>query len=336
MPFGSNNPDPDSEVIVLFSREAMRLVCLQCDLNQGETTETSTAAAMRQHLDAHRASGHRVPHSYYEDLEKWRRDKDYEGRIQRTYAWPGRAQDGGLFILLALPGNPLYCDDCKLNEGRSVEFYNTEDLLEHLDTHRDEGFAVPAHILEALRRDQEQIDDGIGKWLDEQGVTTRPAPMWQPANLWGSPFAPMPERPEALDQLTAMAHTAIDCLEEPLSAAERSIGWSEACIETAVEGLRSLLEDVERVKSDEVPKFGGADPYRTLDLVGDGEGGLVGTAISHNGPERQLVSDIFAVTDGIGSALGFYAWSDPRLHVCDEIKSFIFRIFDDPFADDPS
>jgi hypothetical protein len=335
MPFGSNTPDPDSEVVVLFSLEAMRLVCLQCDLNQGETTETSTAAAMSQHLDAHRASGDRVPNSYYEDLEKWRRDQEHEARIQQTYAWPGRAQDGGLFIFLALPGNPLYCNDCELNNGRSVEFYSTEDLLVHLDTHRDEGFTLPAHILECLRRDQEHIDDGIGKWLDERGVTTRPAPMRQPANLW-EPFAPMPERAEAFDQLTAMAHTAIKCLEEPLSPAERSIGWSEECIETAVVGVRSLLEDVERVKSGEVPESGGADPYRTLVLVGDGEGGLVGTPISHNGPERQLVSDIFTVTDGIGSALGFYARSDPRLHVCDEIKSFIFRIFDDPFGDDPS
>jgi hypothetical protein len=49
--------------------------------------------------------------------------------------------------------------------------------------------------------------------------------------------------------------------------------------------------------------------------------------ISHNGPERQLVSDIFTFTDGIGSALGFYARTDPRLHVCDDIKSFIFRVF---------
>jgi hypothetical protein len=327
MPFGSDTPDPDSDVIVLFSREAMRLVCLQCDLSQDTTTEASTAAAMRQHLDAHRASGDRVPNSYYEDLEKWRRDEDYEDMIQRTYAWPLRAQDGGLSIFLALPGNPLYCSHCKLNEERSVEFYNTGDLLEHLDTHRDEGFAVPAHILEALRRDQEHIDDGIGKWLDERGVKTRPAPKWQPANLW-DPFAPMPERPEALDQLTARAQTAIDRVEEPLSPAERSIGWSEACIETAVEGLRSLLDDVERVKSGEVPDPGGAEPYRTLVLDGDGEGGLVGTPITHIGPERQLVSDIFTVTDGIGSALGFYGRSDPRLHVCNEIKSYIFRIFD--------
>jgi hypothetical protein len=326
MPFGSDTPDADSDVIVFFSREAYRLVCLQCDLNRGETTETSTAAAMSQHLDAHRASGHRVPNSYYEDLEKWRRDEDYESMIQRTYAWPGRAQDGGLFIFLALPGNPLYCRHCKLNEGRSVEFYSTEDLLEHLDTHRDTGFAVPAHVLEALRRDQGHIDEGIGKWLDERGVTTRPTPKWEPADCW-DPFAPVPERPEALDQLTAMVHTAIDRVEEPLSPAERSIGWSDACIETAVEGLHALLDDVERVKCGEVLDSRGAEPYRTLVLVGDGEGGLVGTPITHIGPERQLVSDIFTVTDGIGSALGFHARSDARLHVCREISSFIFRIF---------
>lgn len=332
MPFGSDLPDPDSDVIVLFSLEAYRLVCLGCDQSHGGTTEATTAAAMSQHFDAHRARGDRVPDSYYEGLEQWRKRGD-ESRIRRTYAWPFREGDGGLSI--SHSGGPLHCGRCKLNEGRNVEFYGTEDLLEHLRAYGDEELAVPAHILEALRRDQEHIDDGIGKWLDERGVTTRPAPMWQPADLWDR-FAPMPERPEALDQLTAMAHTAIDCLEEPLSPAERSIGWSEACIETAVEGLRSLMEDVERVKSDEVPESGGADPYRTLVLVGDGEGGLVGTAVSHNGPERQLVSDIFTITDGIGSALGFYVRSDPRLHVCDEIKSFIFRIFDDPFEDDAS
>jgi hypothetical protein len=278
---------------------------------------------MSQHLDAHRASGHRVPDSYYEGLEQWRRDE--EDQIRRTYAWPGRKDDGDLSIFLALPGNPLYCNDCKLNEGRSVEFYGTEDLLEHLSAHHDKGFVVPNHVIDALRRDEAEIDEGIRRWLVERGVKGRPAPKWQPANLWDR-FAAMPERPEALDRLTAMVRTAIDRLEEPLSPSERSMGWNEACVETAVEGLRFLLDDVERAKSGEVPESGGADPYRTLVLTGDGEGGLVGTPVSHNGPERQLVSDIFTVTDGIGSALGFNARSDPRSHVCDEIKSFTLRL----------
>jgi hypothetical protein len=57
MPFGSEDPDSESDVVVLFSLEAQRLVCLRCDLSPGGTVESSTAADMSRHLDAHRTGG---------------------------------------------------------------------------------------------------------------------------------------------------------------------------------------------------------------------------------------------------------------------------------------
>jgi hypothetical protein len=66
VPFFSEAPDPDSDVVVTLSLRTYRLVCLRCGLGKGDRTETETCDAMMQHLDDHRAAGHRVPDSFYD------------------------------------------------------------------------------------------------------------------------------------------------------------------------------------------------------------------------------------------------------------------------------
>ncbi len=151
VPFGSPDPDPDSDVIALVSLRTYRLACLQCCLSDQERTETETMAAMLDHFDAHRAAGHRVPDSFYEGVMEW---IGIDDDIRTVYAWSGREEDGNLSVSRKRPGDSLCCLSCVLNEMNMVECYSTDQMIEHLDEHRSWGLFVADHVYEGLERDR--------------------------------------------------------------------------------------------------------------------------------------------------------------------------------------
>ncbi len=117
----------------------MRLVCLRCALSKDERTETETAHAMRQHLDEHRAVGHWVPNTCYDDLLA--RCDEIDEEIRTTYAWGGRG-DGDLTVSLGRDGRHLHCCGCSLNDDSVFECFTTDDMLQHLDEHQTRGYPV--------------------------------------------------------------------------------------------------------------------------------------------------------------------------------------------------
>ena len=52
MPFGSSDPDPESDVMALISLRTCRLACIQCWLCDRGRTEMETMAAMLDHFAA--------------------------------------------------------------------------------------------------------------------------------------------------------------------------------------------------------------------------------------------------------------------------------------------
>ena len=240
MPFFSEAPDPDSDVVVTLSLRTYRLVCLRCGLSKSDRTETDTCDAMSQHLDEHRVAGHRVPDSFYEGLlEAHQLDDD----IRTVYAWSGRDGDNGLSVSLITSGCCLGCLCCELNESRMVECYTTEEMIQHLGEHQARALPVAEHVYEGLRRDRESNDQRIRAYFDKGGRRPPSATRWEPPNLWE--FNTVPDGHQALDQLIAMVSTAISRFDEPLSSTEAEAGWNEERSRSTVRGLHALLRDIE-------------------------------------------------------------------------------------------
>ena len=148
----------------------MRLVCLRCALSKDERTETETAHAMRQHLDEHRAVGHWVPNTCYEDLLA--RGDEIDEEIRTTYAWSGRG-DGDLTVSLGRKGRHLHCSGCSLNENSVFECFTPTTCS---STSMNIRPVVIGHdrVYKGLRRDQAENDALMQRYYDERNVPNRP------------------------------------------------------------------------------------------------------------------------------------------------------------------
>ncbi len=253
MPFGSTDPDPDSDVIALLSIKTYRLACIQCRLSERERTETETEDAMLHHFDAHRAAGHRIPDSFYEALVE-ERDHGIDDQIRTVYAWSGREEDGHLSVSLKTPGDSLCCLSCILNEKQMVECFTTDQMLEHLDEHRTWGLFVGGHVYDGLERDRSDNDQVIQRYFDDHGLQRPAFPRWEPHSIFPE-FTQSSTRFEALGQLSAMLVIAIRRCVEPLTDSELSAGWTQGCSDAVVEGLRVVLRKIESAHRDEDVDF---------------------------------------------------------------------------------
>ena len=247
MPFGNSDPDPDSDVIALFSIKTNRFACLHCQLNYDGRTEMETIAAAVQHFDAHRAAGYRVPDSFYEDLAKW---EGIDDDIRTTYAWGGREEDGHLSVSRMTTGRCLGCYGCVLNEKQQVQCFSTDEILEHLDEHRSWGLFVADHVYEGLKRDRSDNDRVIQEYFEEHGLPRPAGPLWEPHSIYPE-FTQAATRYEILAQLAAMLVIAIRRFVEPLTDSELSAGWIQGRSDTVVEGLRAMLGKIEAAHQDQ-------------------------------------------------------------------------------------
>jgi hypothetical protein len=249
VPFFSEVPDPDSDVVVTLSLRTYRLVCLRCSLSKGDRTETHTCDAMLQHLDEHRAAGHRVPDSFYDGLID-QRDHGLDDQIRTIYAWSGREEDGNLSVSGTTSGDSLCCLSCVLNEKNTVECFTTDQMMEHLDEHRTWGLFVADHVYEGLERDRSDNDQIIQRYFDEHGFRRPATPRWEPHSIYPE-FTQSTTRYEILGQLAAMLVIAIRRFVEPLTDSELSAGWTQSCSDAIVVGLRAVLGKVEAAHRDQ-------------------------------------------------------------------------------------
>lgn len=210
-----------------------------------------TIAAMAQHFDAHRAAGHRVPDSFYEELTRW---EGIDDNIRTTYAWSGREEDGHLSVSRVSTGRCLGCYGCVLNEQQQVECFTTDQMLEHLDEHRTWGLFVAGHVYEGLERDRWDNDQVIQTYFDERGLQRPVSPLWEPHSIYPE-FTRPSTRHQVLGQLAAMLVIAIRRFVEPLSDSELSAGWTQNCSDAVVEGLRAVLGKVEAAHWDQELDF---------------------------------------------------------------------------------
>ena len=247
VPFGSADPDPDSDIIARFSNKTNRFACLRCQLNDDARTEMETIAAVVQHFDAHRAAGHRAPDSFYEDLSRW---EGIDDTIRTTYAWSGREEDGNLSVSRMTTGWCLGCYGCVLNEQQQVECFSTDQMLEHLDEHRSWGLFVADHVYEGLKRDRSENDRVIQDYFDEHGLQRPPSPLWEPHSIYPE-FTQASTRYESLSQLAAMVVIAIRRFVEPLTDSELSAGWTQSLSDAVVAGLRAMLGKIEAAHQDQ-------------------------------------------------------------------------------------
>jgi hypothetical protein len=251
VPFGSSDPDPDSDVIALFSSKTYRFACLHCHLIDDGRIEMETIAAVAQHFDAHRAAGHRVPNSFYEDLAGW---GGIDDDIRTTYAWGGREEDGHLSVSRMTTGRCLGCYGCVLNEDQQVECFSTDQMLEHLDEHRSWGLFVADRVYEGLKRDRSDNDRVIQEHFDGHGLQRPTSPLWEPHSIYPE-FTQASTRYERFGQLAAMLVIAIRRFVEPLTDSELSVGWTQSCSDAIVEDLRAVLRKIEAARQDKELDF---------------------------------------------------------------------------------
>ena len=235
VPFGRSDPDPDSDVIALFSIKTNRFACLNCLLNNDGRNEMETIAAVVQHFDAHRAARHRVPDSFYEDLAKWEGTDD---QIRTTYAWSGREEDGQLSVSRMTTGRCLGCYSCVLNEKQQVECFSTDQVLEHLDEHRTWGLFVADHVYSGLERDRSDNDRVIQEYFHERGLQRPTSALWEPHSVYPE-FTQASTRNDILGQLAAMLVIALRRFVKHLTESELSVGWTQSCSDAIVEDLRA-------------------------------------------------------------------------------------------------
>jgi hypothetical protein len=251
VPFDSSDPDPDSDVIALFSVKTNRFACLHCQLNDDGRIEMESIAAVEQHFDAHRVAEHRVPDSFYEDLAKW---EGIDDDIRTTYAWSGREEDSHLSVSRMTTGRCLGCYGCVLNEKQQVECFSTDHMLEHLDEHRSWGLFVADHVYEGLKRDRLDNDRVIQEYFDEHGLQRPTSPLWEPHSIYPE-FTRATTRYEIFGQLAAMLVIAIRRFVEPLTESELSVGWTRSCSDAIVEDLRAVMRKIEATRQDQELDF---------------------------------------------------------------------------------
>lgn len=244
--FGENYHS--SDVAVIWSIRVQRLVCIRCRLSQDDRTEMKSTDAMMQHLDEHRAAGHRVADALYDDLLKERVWIDDE--IRKTYAWCGRAGDGELSVFLMSTGRCLRCEGCKLNHDAPVECHTTDELFQHLDEHQTQGHSVPEHVHESLRRDRTENDQLIQTFFDRRGVRRPSAPDWLPETPRDAV-----RRRKALVQLSTIVQAAIARFEEPTLSSQRSIVRNGVGSDHVVEALSALAGMLRRKSGKTYPDF---------------------------------------------------------------------------------
>lgn len=75
-----------------------------------------------------------------------------------------RFLEGDVYVFMSVSGW-LECCACLLDaeEMHSLQFYSTQDMLEHLDAHRAANHHVPDHVYEDLKADDEaNFPKGMG------------------------------------------------------------------------------------------------------------------------------------------------------------------------------
>ena len=234
-------PDPDSDVVVTLSLRTYRLVCLRCSLSKGDRTETHTCDAMLQHLEEHRAAGHRVPDSFYDGLID-QRDHGLDDEIRTIYAWSSREEDGNLSVSGTTSGDSLSCLSCVLNEKNTVECFTSTSIgpgdYSSLTTSTRGWNGTVRTTIKIIQR-----------YCDEHGFQRPATPHWEPHSIYPE-FTQCTTRYGLLGQLAAMLVFAIRRFVEPLTDSEFSAGWTQSCSDAIVVGLRAVLGKVEAAHRD--------------------------------------------------------------------------------------
>ena len=211
VPFGSSDPDPESDVVARISRRLNCFACLRCRLSPVGTTEATTVDEMIRHFDAHRSAGDRVPGDYYESLIECRYieeeflnaasgaghrevnnlllDDLHESQVESSYfeeeilgSFSLRRfdQTAKVSVIRTADGRCLLCNSCSLNGGAIVECFSTRQMTQHLDLHRSRGTPVSKLDYEMLQLARSTIDRAIETYYAER-LQSRPSePRWEP------------------------------------------------------------------------------------------------------------------------------------------------------------
>lgn len=74
------------------------------------------------------------------------------------------SKDSDVYVFLNV-GGFLDCCGCSLH--KNAKFYSVEELLQHLEVHKQGGDKVPEYCIERLKEDKNFIERSISEWDGE-------------------------------------------------------------------------------------------------------------------------------------------------------------------------